>query len=340
MLNVLSTNSSVNYKLHTFYLTQTRVDMLAGDYDLLLDCTDHPSSRYMISDLAVAVNLPLISASALKTEGQLLVLNYPPCRFKRSNLTNLDSGFCYRCIFPHPPPPESVSSCGESGILGPVVGIMGILMATEAIKIITADWPRKLEDSAKNMLLYSAYDETPFRRIRLRGKRTDCEGCVVPLRDFQARKEELRNNCIDYGALCGTRTSGNVSTERFRSCRRISPSDFRELRINTTTQGYLLIDVRDETEFGICHLPEANNFPLSQIQQDSSIVLAWLKACSRLKNPLLFICRYGNDSREAVLISESYLERDHQLKHSASVMDIEGGLKGWKDKADPNFPEY
>ena len=73
----------------------------------------------MLSDIAVIAGIPLISASALKTEGQLLVLNNPPARKRR---TLGETGFCYRCVFPKPPPAASVQACSEAGILGPVVG--------------------------------------------------------------------------------------------------------------------------------------------------------------------------------------------------------------------------
>jgi adenylyltransferase and sulfurtransferase len=79
---------------------------VVSQFDAVLDCTDAPSTRYLISDTCVALSKPLISGSALGTEGQIAVYGYR-------------GGPCYRCIFPTPPPPEAVLTCGEGGILGP-----------------------------------------------------------------------------------------------------------------------------------------------------------------------------------------------------------------------------
>ena len=100
------------------------------NYDLVLDCTDNPATRYLISDTCVLLGKPLVSASALRIDGQLMVLNNPPLP-----AGDPKGGPCYRCIFPKPPPPESVVSCGDGGILGPVVGVMGVLQALEAIRV-------------------------------------------------------------------------------------------------------------------------------------------------------------------------------------------------------------
>lgn len=113
----------------------------------MLDCTDHPTSRYLISDICVLLLKPLVSASALRTDGQLIVLNTPPTPQGTGPVVvhGADSPLplplpppCYRCVFPRPPPPDAVVSCGEGGVLGPVVGVMGVLQALEAVKIIAA----------------------------------------------------------------------------------------------------------------------------------------------------------------------------------------------------------
>lgn len=87
-------------------ITPENAISLVGQYDLIMDCTDAPSTRYLISDTAAVLSKPLISGSALGTEGQVTVYGY--C-----------GGPCYRCVFPNPPPAESVLTCGEGGILGP-----------------------------------------------------------------------------------------------------------------------------------------------------------------------------------------------------------------------------
>jgi len=126
-------NPNVHYVAYPNHLTPANAIATMENYDLVLDCTDHPASRYLISDAAVLCGKLLISGSALRTEGQLMVLNNPP-----STSHQEAGGPCYRCIFPKPPPIESVVSCGDGGILGPVVGVIGVLMALEAIKLIAS----------------------------------------------------------------------------------------------------------------------------------------------------------------------------------------------------------
>jgi len=94
-------------------------------YDLVLDCTDNPSTRYLISDTSRALGIPLISGAAMRYDGQLCTYNYG------------DSGPCYRCVFPMPPKPESVGTCEDVGVLGVATGVIGTLQAMEAIKVLT-----------------------------------------------------------------------------------------------------------------------------------------------------------------------------------------------------------
>ncbi|KAG8525294.1 uncharacterized protein KY384_008938 [Bacidia gigantensis] len=334
-------NDNLIFRSYEYHLEAKNALKVIGDqYDLILDCTDHPSSRYLISDLAVIAGVPLISASALKTEGQLLVLNNPPCR--RNTVDH--RGFCYRCVFPKPPPPEALQTCSEGGILGPVVGTMGTLMATEAIKLLTRDEPMKLEDSAKTMLLYSAYNDTPFRMVRLKGKRADCPTCSWPPK---IDRSTLKSRSFDYQKFCGVNNARASETEN-----RILPSSWtlnHDLYANKT--GTRLIDVRNQTEFDMCHIPGSVNVPLSDIQSSPDILKEHVEACQelppaengektdRVVNPMVFVCRYGNDSQEAVKIAEKYRRSRADLR-DVVILDMTGGLKGWKEAVDPEFPEY
>lgn len=98
---------------------------ILGKYDIILDCTDNASTRYLLSDMAVVLKKPLVSGAAQKYEGQLAIYNLG------------SDGPCYRCLFPKPPAQETVGTCEETGILGVVTGIIGNLQAVEAIKLIT-----------------------------------------------------------------------------------------------------------------------------------------------------------------------------------------------------------
>ena len=196
----------VCYNKHISHLAPDTAISMFEQYDLILDCTDHPTSRYLISDACVLTGKPLISASALKTEGQLMVLNNPP---REAGVTT--GGPCYRCVFPKPPPADSILSCGEGGILGPVVGSMGVLQALEAIKVLTSKPKTYTSDTSMangvdegqvkpSMLMFSAFSNPQFRTIRLRSRRNDCATCSG---NAWITKQSLSSGSLDYIAFCG-----------------------------------------------------------------------------------------------------------------------------------------
>ena len=319
---------------HPSHLTSSTALDILKQYDLILDCTDHPSSRYLISDAAVLVGKPLISASALRTEGQLMVLNNPPVRYGQE-----DGGFCYRCVFPKPPPAESVLSCGEGGILGPAVGVMGILMAVEAIKILVAK-PNptgaaavETEPPNSSLLLYSAYGSPQFRSIRLRGKRASCPACSATA---TITRESLISGSLDYATFCGNTGPARILDDQFR----ISAHDYRKIREEHGKE-HLLVDVRERVQFDLCHIPDSINIPFSTIVAAadggaSDTLLQTISHHDRQRSikGIYCICRYGNDSQIAV---QKFGE-----KGFAGVMkgDIKGGLHAWRKEVDATFPEY
>ena len=118
-------NSRIQIDAMVDALTPTNARALLGPYDVILDCSDNPPTRYLLSDTAVLLRKPLVSGAAQKLDGQLCTYNLGP------------DGPCYRCLFPRPPSsPEAAPSCDETGILGPVTGVVGCLQALEAIKIV------------------------------------------------------------------------------------------------------------------------------------------------------------------------------------------------------------
>lgn len=117
-------NSSLIIDVVTTALTPDNALSLLDSYDVILDCTDNSPTRYLLSDAAVTLRRPLVSGAAQKYEGQLCVYNLG------------EEGPCYRCLFPIPPPKETLGSCEESGILGVVTGIIGNMQALETIKLL------------------------------------------------------------------------------------------------------------------------------------------------------------------------------------------------------------
>ena len=321
-----------HYTAHHFNLDQKTAVETMRNYDLILDCTDRPSTRYLISDAAVLAGKPVITASALRTEGQLMVLNNPPKKQDNSG------GFCYRCVFPKPPPAESVLSCGDGGILGPVVGVMGVLMAMEALKILLPIPKGNISDDPvrPSLLLYSAYSNPPFRSIKLRGKRKGCPSCSDTA---TITEESFQSVSSNYDAFCGSNPpAAPINTNR------ISAKEYSKIR-ETTENPHILIDVRERVQFDICHLKGSINLPYSEISRDPEESID-IMADTINKDPniadgasLYLICRYGNDSQLAANIFKDLVGSRPRVRYDFKG-DIAGGLRAWRASVDPDFPEY
>ncbi|KAH7364118.1 molybdenum cofactor synthesis protein-like protein [Rhexocercosporidium sp. MPI-PUGE-AT-0058] len=334
-----SLNPNPTYIPHPTHLTPQNSSSIVSQYDLLLDCTDHPTSRYLISDISVLLSKPLVSASALRTDGQLIVLNSPPLP-----PGNEAGGPCYRCVFPKPPPAESVVSCGDGGILGPVVGVMGVLQALEAIKLIVGGklkaeprsqaQPQSKSDSeseqptnpavpaAASMLLFSATSTPAFRSVRLRSRRPKCFACSS---SASLTLESLMSGSLDYVLFCGVTTPINILTPE----ERIEATQYRDIR--AAKKEHLLVDVREKVQFNICHLEGSVNVPFSSLQGNRGLAIegerpAWMPGHFPDGAPIYVLCRLGNDSQVVA----------RRLKESG----LGGGLKAWREKVDGSWPEY
>ena len=322
------------YHTHDTRLTPAHALDLCTAYDLILDCTDQPSSRYFISDAAVLTGKPLISASALRTEGQLLVLNYPP----RSPHIDSQSP-CYRCVFPRSPPPESMTTCGEGGILGPVVGVVGAIMAMEALKIITSYTPKRSEPKEHFLLLYSAYPNPMFRNVRLKGKKQHCVSCS----DHPTiTRTAILSGSINYMEFCGIRSNTNVLPDH----ERISAMEYATLR-QARNKPHFLIDVREAAEFEIASIKDSINMPFSSIQGDATCLVDLLgDQMKKAKVPhnespqVYFVCKLGNDSQVAAAKLKEVLQLSQHHPDYILKGDIRGGLWQWREQVDKTFPDY
>jgi adenylyltransferase/sulfurtransferase len=299
-------NPHVQVETYPVALNPENAVGIVKDWDVILDCTDHPKLRYLISDAAVLLGKPLVSASALKLEGQLMVLNDPP-----------GTGPCYRCVWPQPPPPESVVSCGEGGILGPVVGVMGTMQALETIRLLTRP-PGQTQAPA--MLFFSAEAETPWRRLKMRGRRKGCVACsqeAIARGVLAGGKSEE-----DYAAFCGSPQQERLSAEY-----RVDVTEARQrISIDTNNNNTtLLLDVRDETQFGICSVSGSVNVPFSRWQQTREGLPREVETVLETEQhrDVLVLCRLGNDSQ----IAAKRLMESGMAK--GNVWDVKGGIREW-----------
>ncbi|KAL8604876.1 hypothetical protein ACOMHN_028504 [Nucella lapillus] len=179
-LSCRNLNSSLRFKTHRVQLSSENALSIIEEYDVVLDCTDNVATRYLLSDACVLAARPLVSGSALRFEGQLTVYNYK-------------GGPCYRCLYPKPPPPETVTNCSDGGVLGVVPGIIGCYQALEAIKI-AADMGTCLSE---RLMLFDGMDGTT-RTIRLRRRQPSCPVCG----DTPTIRE-----LVDYEQFCGARAA-------------------------------------------------------------------------------------------------------------------------------------
>jgi adenylyltransferase/sulfurtransferase len=348
-----SLNPDVKLVPHVARLTPETAIATFKDYDIVLDCTDTPASRYLISDTCVLLGKRLVSASALRIDGQLMVLNNPPLSPGDTN-----GGPCYRCVFPKPPPPESVVSCGDGGILGPVVGVMGILQALEAIKVLTAPAPSPSAPAdPPSLLIFSAYSQPMFRSIRLRSRKPKCAACSA---QASISAEALQSGSLDYVQFCGSVDPVNALTPQ----ERISAENYAKLRsgVNPFTgtvsskDSHILVDTREQVQFELGHIDGSVNIPFSTISTIARPSLdasspgmsredydmetngsGWVSALRQSEKPIFVVCRRGNDSQLSVKKMKE-LGLDYGGKRF--IGDIRGGLEAWRKGVDAEFPDY
>ncbi|KAM9466561.1 adenylyltransferase and sulfurtransferase MOCS3 isoform 1-T1 [Clarias gariepinus] len=308
-----STTQCVPYHLQ---LSSENALQLIQQYDIVADCSDNVPTRYLVNDACVLSGKPLVSASALRMEGQLTVYNY-------------NGGPCYRCLYPVPPPPETVTNCSDGGVLGVVVGVMGCLQALEVLKIASA----QKSSFGQQLLMFDAQD-CRFRSIKLRAKQAGCAVCGE-----MPTVTELQ----DYERFCGSSATDKCRRLNLLPAeQRVSVQEYKSIMDCGTP--HLLLDVRPKVEVDICHLPVSINIPLSSLEDKRTDHIHFLKEkIGNLKMqitseiPVYVVCKQGNDSQLAVQLLQkmSGIELEHIV-----VKDITGGLMAWANKIDPSLPKY
>ncbi|KAG9224770.1 hypothetical protein CCMSSC00406_0002079 [Pleurotus cornucopiae] len=242
-------------------LSPTNATELLAPYDVILDCTDNAPTRYLLSDVAVALRKPLVSGAAQRFEGQLCIYNYG------------ENGPCYRCLFPKPPAQETVGTCEETGqVYFPRIQHEYDLNYTE--------------DQAPSLLLFNALQTPPFRSIKLRNKKPACAAC-----GSGAKTRGMIDN-TDYVQFCGGPPANWVERGLVPGSAetRISTKDLHRI---LATEVPTLIDVRPRTEYGICHLPNSLNIPLNELVSNPKA------AMPEGAKDIYILCRLGNDSQIA-----------------------------------------
>ncbi|KAK3092896.1 hypothetical protein FSP39_008560 [Pinctada imbricata] len=308
-----SLNSKVEYVPYHLQLDSSNAIQIIQEYDIVLDASDNVATRYLLNDACVLTKKPLISGSALRFEGQLTVYNYA-------------NGPCYRCLFPKPPPPETVTNCSDGGVLGVIPGIIGSLQALEALKIAAGQ-----ESSFSGKLLMFDGMEGTFHKIKLRGRQPMCVVCG---------DNPSITTLIDYQQFCGARADDKEKSLNVLSPEdRISVQEYRD--ILNAKKRHLLVDVRTSVEMEICKLPTSvHNLPIADINKTDKInelkeAIHSVTSDSMDKLPVFVVCRRGNDSQTAVKQLRTCLDGGR-----VEVKDIRGGLHAWAKSIDKDFPTY
>lgn len=312
-------NSNVECLPYHFQLNFKNATQLIQQYDIVVDCSDNVPTRYLVNDACVLNGKPLVSASALRMEGQLTVYNY-------------NGGPCYRCLYPKPPPPETVTNCSDGGVLGVVPGILGCIQALEVLKIASGIGP----SYSQQMLVFDAL-EARFRTIKLRQKQPTCAVCS---------ENPTVKDLIDYERFCGSAATDQCQTLNLLTGeQRITVQEYKSILDEDIP--HVLVDVRPPVEVDICHLPNSIYIPLTELEEKTVEYMKHLqnninerrcKADSdKITFPVYVICKQGNDSQKAVKILQEMLNNE---LCSLSVKDIRGGLMTWARTIDPTFPQY
>jgi adenylyltransferase/sulfurtransferase len=271
-------------------LTSENALALFRDFDIIADGTDNFPTRYLVNDACVLTGKPNVYASIFRFEGQASVFA-------------AKDGPCYRCLYPEPPPPGLVPSCAEGGVLGILPGLLGVIQATETVKLILG----KGDALVGRLLLVDAMS-MHFRELKLR-KNPDCPVCG---------KNPTVTQLIDYQEFCGIR---GEEAPVAAGVPEITPEELKR-RLDAGDDLFIL-DVREPHEYQICHL-NGHLIPLGDLPQrvhelDSS-------------REIVAHCRSGVRSAKAV----DFLRQAGFRK----VKNLKGGILAWSDKVDPSLPKY
>ncbi len=285
-------NPGVSVRVHPERLTSDNAIEVLRPYDIVLDGTDNFPTRYLLNDAAVLLGKPDVYGSIYRFEGQVSVFD-------------ARHGPCYRCLYPEPPPADLVPSCAEAGVLGVLPGLVGVLQATEAVKLLLGQGTSLVG----RLLLFDAL-ELSFRELKLR-KNPHCVLCSA---------EATQKGLIDYPAFCGVPPAGAESGDA--SVPSVEPEALaKELRSDDPP---LLIDVREPEEWAIAHLPEAVLIPRRELPERVDEVTR--------ARALVLYCTSGSRSAHAarLLLDLGFTQ----------VRNLKGGIHAWADRVDPDLPQY
>src|SRR4026209_623750 len=292
---IVALNPHVQVDTYEEALSSENAMRLFKGYDVILDGTDNFPTRYLVNDACVISGIPNAYGSIFRFEGQALVLA-------------TKDGPCYRCLYPEPPPPGLVPSCAEGGVLGVLPGIIGVIQATESIKLMIGIG----EPLIGRFFIYDAL-KMRFRELKLK-KDPECPVCGT---------NPTVTKLIDYDQFCGiapahaTENAGGPVSDW-----EITPVELKK-KLDAGETPFIL-DVREPNEYQINRIPGSTLIPLGELPRryqelprDREIVAQ---------------CKMGGRSAKAMDFLKTV--------GFTNVKNLKGGILEWIDKVDPSQPKY
>jgi sulfur-carrier protein adenylyltransferase/sulfurtransferase len=294
---LLALNPALELVKHDTALTSANaLDIVAG-YDIVADGTDNFPTRYLVNDACVLTGKPNVYGSVFRFEGQASIFAAP-------------DGPCYRCLYPEPPPPGMVPSCAEGGVLGILPGLIGVIQATEVIKLVV-DRNEPLGEPLIGRLLLVDALAMRFRELKL-NKNPECPVCGA---------HPTVTRLIDYQQFCGLAPANEKENSVKNGIPQMTAAELKQ-RLDRGDQ-ILVLDVREPHEYQIANiggkLIPLNDVPkrLNEIDREREIVVH---------------CKGGGRSQRAAefLAQQGY----------AKVSNLAGGITAWSNEVDPSVRKY
>jgi adenylyltransferase/sulfurtransferase len=289
---LVALNPFLNVVQHETMLTSQNAIEIISQYDIVADGTDNFPTRYLVNDACVLTGKPNAYGSIFRFEGQASVFA-------------TEHGPCYRCLYPEPPPPGLVPSCAEGGVLGILPGLVGVIQATEVIKLILG----KGEPLIGRLLLVNSLD-MKFRELKLR-KNPDCPVCG---------KNPTVTKLIDYQQFCGIVPEAKVAAEK-NGIPQMSVTELKQ-KLDAGEDVFIL-DVREPYEYQIAQIG-GHLIPLGELPNR-------LGELDTAKNIVVQCKSGGRSQRAAEFLAQNGFSKLHNLA---------GGILAWSNEIDPDVPRY
>ena len=289
---LVALNPFLNVVQHETMLTSQNALEIISQYDIVADGTDNFPTRYLVNDACVLTGKPNAYGSIFRFEGQASVFA-------------TEHGPCYRCLYPEPPPPGLVPSCAEGGVLGILPGLVGVIQATEVIKLILG----KGEPLIGRLLLVNSLD-MKFRELKLR-KNPECPVCG---------NNPTVTKLIDYQQFCGIVPEAKVAAEK-NGIPQMSVTELKQ-KLDAGEDVFIL-DVREPYEFQIAQIG-GHLIPLGELPSR-------LSELDTAKNIVVQCKSGGRSQRAAEFLAQNGFSKLHNLA---------GGITAWANEIDPDVPRY